>query len=284
MPEVAGWTSLVVTVPTDHAETVSDALWRLGAAGIEEQDEAEGTRLVAGYPTLDEAQIAAAALAADGHRPELRPVTDDGADAWRDWAGTVEAGPFVVHPAWLPLPPVGAHQRLLVLEPGRTFGSGSHPTSRLVLAAMARHLAPGARVLDVGCGSGILAVGAALLGAAEVVAVDIDPQAPEITRANAAANGVGDRVTGSGAALTEIAGRHRPFDLVLANLLAPTIRELAGGLTAATAASGRLIVSGLLADRWAEPVGHLIGLHPVEVDEDDGWVAVTLAPSTGARP
>lgn len=287
-----GWTRVVVDVEPADAELAADLLWGLDPAAIEEQAHGPLVRLLAGFADAEVARRAAEALAR--HRlgaAEVVPVLDDGLDAWRAWARPVPAGPFLLTPTWLAAE-AGAGEpgrrglRPLLVDPGRTFGSGSHPTTRLVLARAASLVRPGHRVLDVGCGSGILAVGAALLGAATVVGVDVDPAAPAATVANARANGVADRVTASDADLAEVAARpgdEARFDLVLANLLAPVVVDLAAHLAAVVAPGGRLVVSGLLAERWEPAVAAVQAagvpstrLAVESVDEEDGWVAVTL--------
>jgi ribosomal protein L11 methyltransferase len=188
----------------------------------------------------------------------------------------------VIVPAWLDH--AGAPGEVVVrLDPDRAFGSGNHPTTRLTLELAAPLLKGGARVLDVGSGSGVLSIAAAL-SEAEVVAIDVDPHALETTRANVARNHLDDRVTVDPRPLADVvadpaAGR---FDVVLANLLAPVVRELAPHLTVALAPQGRLIVSGLLEDRWRDAVDALTRpgrLEVAHVASRDGWVAVVLGPT-----
>lgn len=126
------------------------------------------------------------------------------------------------------------------LDPGAAFGTGAHPTTRLCLAWLDRHLQPGASVLDVGCGSGILAIAAAKLGAGRVIGTDIDPQALAIARANTAENDAAASYTDPdslGAAT---------FDIVLANILANPLKLLAPALLARVAPHGSLVLSGVL--------------------------------------
>lgn len=297
MDDETPWARVVVHVEPADAELAADLLWGFGPAAIEEQARPTSVRLVAGFADAARARQAAHALGERGvGRADVVPVGDDGLDGWRAWARPVAAGPFLVVPSWLADEPEvevevevegevevehadPARIRLLV-DPGRTFGSGSHPTTRLVLARLAALVRPGDRVLDVGCGSGILAVGAALAGAGSVHAIDVDPGAPAATTANAQANGVADRVTASTTPLASVADR---YDLVLANLLAPVVVELAGHLATVVAPGGHLVVSGLLADRWEPAVDAVLAAADppgssavAEVDEDDGWVAVTL--------
>lgn len=300
-PDPAGtdWTSVVVAVgaaddvtATIAAELAEDLLWGFSPPAVEEREVEGCTTVRSGFAEPAVARAAANALAAAGFTEvDVRAVDDDGSDGWRPWARVEEAGPFLLVPAWLdppsPDPPstvraVPTDARLtLILEPGSTFGSGSHPTTRLSLAAAARLLhdrqdptAP-TRVLDVGTGSGVLAVGAALLGAT-VDAIDVDPCSPAVAAANATANAVADRVTATTAPLAEVARTGEPYDLVLANLLAPVVRDLGAHLVAATRPGGHLVVSGLLADRWRGSVDGLTGCGVQRVDEEDGWVAVVL--------
>lgn len=286
------WTTVAVRTTPDRAELVADLLWGFGPPAVEERDGPEGRLVLAGFDDPGVAADAAVAVrgAALGS-VRLVPVTDDGLDGWRAWARVERAGPFLLVPTWLETPTPGAGDHVLHLDPGSTFGSGSHPTTRLVLERLAALVTPGASVLDVGCGSGILAIGAALLGAGHVEAIDIDPAAPAVTAANAARNGAADRVTASTRPLAEVAravgsgdapgtgsgsGPAAGFDVVAANLLAPVVVDLAADLVAVVADQGRLVVSGLLADRWEPAVSALDGLEVVDVATAEGWAAVTL--------
>ncbi len=278
---------MVVDAATDDAELAADVLWQAGAAAIEEQSSASTVRLLAGYPSVVDADGAAALARGAGWTVvAVTPVVDDGLDGWRRFARVERAGRVVLVPAWLD-PPVADPDDLLVrLDPGPTFGSGSHPTTRLVAAVTADQVRPGDQVLDVGTGSGALAVVAALAGAGEVVGLDVDPASAEVVAANALRNDVGGVVQVDHRPLAALVAAGSRFDLVLANLLAPVVVDLAADLVAALAPEGRLVVSGLLADRWAVATDHLEGLVVEEVTTDEGWAAVTLRhPSRhGARP
>lgn len=206
------------------------------------------------------------------------------AEAWKAHYTPQRVGPFLVIPSWLEDDGLAADAaaRVIRLDPGMAFGTGQHPTTRLCLEALAERVRPGDRVLDVGIGSGILAIGAGLLGAGAVVGVDIDPQAAATARANAAANGVDvDARAGSLDALAE-APAAAPFDVVVANLLAPTVIELAGGLAAATRPGGVLIASGILAEQADDVAAALTaaGIAAPDVRADGDWVA--LVASRGA--
>ncbi|MCU1353656.1 MAG: ribosomal protein methyltransferase [Acidimicrobiales bacterium] len=272
-----------VAVAPAHVELVSDLLWSAGARGIEERPAGPSVLLLAGFDDLAAAERGAASLrpgaAVDTTPPVASlevvplPADDEWLDAWRAHARAQRAGPFVVVPAWLDPPTAAAGTVTLVIDPGRAFGSGSHPTTRLVLGEVARLVAPGDRVLDVGCGSGVLAVAAARVGAGRVVAVDINPAAVVATEANAAANGVDGVVTASATPLADVSGA---FAVVLANLLAPDIVRLAADLAARVAPDGFLVLSGLLADRWPATTAHLPGWTVEHEAVDEGWAAITL--------
>jgi ribosomal protein L11 methyltransferase len=157
------------------------------------------------------------------------------------------------------------------------FGTGLHPTTRLCLAELERVADDGrvgeARVLDVGCGSGILAIAAARLGATSVLGVDTDPIAVEATAANAATNGLGDRIAARDGSLPTDGG---PFDLVLANLIASVLVALAPLLAAELRAGGTLIASGIYVDREAEvrAAFEAAGLDVRERSAEGDWVAL----------
>ena len=271
------WTRVVVEVGPGEAELVADVLWQFSPAAIEEQDADGLTVLLAGFDNPAQASAAAtAAQALTVGSVRVVPVTNDGLDGWRAWAAVERAQPFVIVPPWLDAPVVGPSEHVLWMDPARTFGSGSHPTTRLVLSRLPSLITPTTTVLDVGCGSGILAIGSALLGAARVDGIEVDPESPGATQANAERNGVGPVVRASTASLSSVAQTGTTYDLVLANLLAPVIVELAVELVRVVAPEGTLVVSGLLSDRWEEAAGALAGLSVAEVVVSDGWAAINL--------
>ncbi|GAB3774513.1 50S ribosomal protein L11 methyltransferase [Ramlibacter monticola] len=174
---------------------------------------------------------------------------------------------FWIVPSWHE-PPAGARQ-VIRLDPGLAFGTGTHPTTRMCLRWIARHAPAGQRVLDYGCGSGILAIGAAKHGAAQVDAVDIDEAAVRSTEANAQANGV--QLT---AGLPERAkGR---YDSVLANILATPLKVLAPLLASHVAPGGALVLAGILARQAQELKDAYEPYCQLDVsDEEDGWILMT---------
>jgi ribosomal protein L11 methyltransferase len=202
-------------------------------------------------------QFAEAALEAD---IEMRLVADeDWAEAWKEHFHVERYGQrIVVVPSWR------THNALpgdiiLTLDPGMAFGTGQHETTRMCLEAIERTVKPGMRVLDVGCGSGILAIAAAKLGAVNVAAIDIDPVCVKVAASNNSINKTEVAVAeGTMGALWPFAvaatGR---YDIVVANIIARAIVGMANDLAAALATGGRLIVSGVIGERETEVVSAL---------------------------
>jgi ribosomal protein L11 methyltransferase len=173
---------------------------------------------------------------------------------------------FWIVPTWHEPPAQATH--IIRLDPGLAFGTGTHPTTRMCLRWIAGHPAAG-RVLDYGCGSGILAIGAAKFGAEEVVAVDIDEAAVQSTRLNAQANAV-ELSTG----LPELASGR--YDVVLANILATPLKVLAPLLCAHVRPGGHLVLAGILARQEAELIEAYAPYCQLSVtDREDGWVLMT---------
>jgi ribosomal protein L11 methyltransferase len=174
---------------------------------------------------------------------------------------------FWIVPTWHE-PPAQARE-VIRLDPGLAFGTGTHPTTRMCLRWIAKHPPQGQRVLDYGCGSGILAIGAAKFGAASVDAVDIDPAAVQSTEANAQANRVQLR-----AGLPDQASGQ--YDTVLANILATPLKVLAPLLCGHVGAGGALVLAGILARQADELKEAYAPYAQLEVsDEEDGWILMT---------
>ncbi|HEU0199244.1 MAG TPA: 50S ribosomal protein L11 methyltransferase, partial [Burkholderiaceae bacterium] len=184
-------------------------------------------------------------------------------------------------PSWH-TPPEDPTAVVLRLDPGVAFGTGTHPTTRLCLQWLEANLPPNARVLDYGCGSGILAIAAARLGAREVAGTDIDPQALAAAQANASANGVSGNYT---------APEHLPpgaFDVVLANILTNPLQVLAPVLLARVAPHGALVLSGVLERQAAAVIETYAAVDPgVPLSvwrSEEGWVCLTGARAQGEQP
>jgi ribosomal protein L11 methyltransferase len=208
--------------------------------------------------------------------PRIQPVAEqDWAEAWKAHFTVTRVGRrVVVVPAWRDYAPQPGDV-VLKLDPGMAFGTGLHPTTQMCLVALEDLVRPGMHVLDVGCGSGILALAAAKLGAASVLAVDTDAVAVAATRANIAANaakGIVRVELGS----FEVAGEST-YDLGLANILAPVIiRLLASGLAACVRLDGLLVAAGIIEEQEAGVVAALedAGFALVERRQVKDWVTL----------
>jgi ribosomal protein L11 methyltransferase len=297
---------LLLLAPEDRVETVSDALsFELGALAVSVEDADADTgaeHALFGEPGMpaprggwqrsvlralftheEEATEAATLLlaqdwASDVHLQSMSQVAD------QDWVrltqsqfAPVEITPdFWIVPSWHEAP--AAATRVIHLDPGLAFGTGTHPTTRMCLRWIATHAAQRSaqwsRVLDYGCGSGILAIGAALFGARDVDAVDIDPAAVESTRTNAQANG------GLLNAGLPDASQGR-YPLVLANILAVPLKLLAPLLCGHLADRGDLVLAGILerqADELKEAYAPWCDLRVS--DTEDGWILMTAQRSS----
>ena len=306
--EPAGtWLELSIAADHEAVEAVSEILARVAPGGVSvempyrlvaeglaaELDTAQPATIRAYLPALDGAAAERAIadvsrdlghLQAFGLRPigelEVRPVhVEDWAAAWKQHFPVLRVGRrLVIRPTWR------RHRArpgdvVLALDPGMAFGTGLHPTTRLCLAGIERWadegIVAGARAIDVGCGSGILAIAAAKLGAAEVLGVDTDPVAVESTIANARRNRLARRIPARRGSLPAAGG---PWDLVLANLIASLLVLLAGDLAAALRPSGRMLASGIFIDREPEVRAAFVaaGLVIRERTGEGDWVALDV--------
>jgi ribosomal protein L11 methyltransferase len=210
---------------------------------------------------------------------ETRVVNEeDWAEAWKDHFPVLHVGRrIVIRPSWREYEATD-DEVVLSLDPGMAFGTGLHPTTRLCLAAIedlsTREMLRAASVLDVGCGSGILAIAAALLGANDVLGVDTDPLAVETTLRNAALNDVGGRIRARQGSVPLAGGD--TFDVVLANLVASLLIDLAQPLAASLNDEGTLVASGIFADRESEvrTAFESVGLRVVGSTRETDWVAL----------
>jgi len=197
--------------------------------------------------------------------------------AWRRHLRARRIGRVVVRPSWRPVR-ARAGEVVVEIGPGMAFGTGGHPTTALCLKALASLVSVGDRVLDVGTGTGILAIAALKLGAAWALALDIDPQAVRAALDNARRNGVADRVEVRQGTLTPEVVREGPFQVVMANIDGLTIRRLAPLLAQSLAPGGWLVVSGFLSEGAQEVEEALAaaGLRPREVMSEGVWAALVM--------
>lgn len=266
---------LRIAVPRTNADLISGELWRLGTLGIEERDEGAQIVLLAGFSSAHTAEAAARSLETFSVVEEFE--SSDYLDVWREFATIYRAGNrVVIRPPWVHYEPK-ASELVVGIDPGRSFGSGSHPSTRLALAELEQLLEGNESVLDVGCGSGILSVAAARLGATRVLGIDIDPAAIEVTTRNAKSNGVADLVTATAIPIEAADGT---YDVVISNMLASLLTSHGPNLLTMVRPGRRLVLSGLLSsqvDQVADSCTPLQLLTTRHCDAGEGdWVSVTL--------
>lgn len=276
---------LVVSV--DEAEMAAADLYELDTVGVEEVltlsvGNINHVHLRAGFAS-DEAAVEAERTLWRDH-PSWNPrfeviLGDDWLDAWREHFTELTIGRLRVIPDWdgaQPSAPAGGSALTLRMDPKRAWGTGGHPSTQLVLNAMQSAGASpvGGSVLDVGCGSGILALASVLLGARTAHGIDVDRAAIAVTLENAGRNGLADRVT---AAWLPVQQCTRAYDLVLANILAPVLIELADEMQRVTQAGGTIVVAGLVEDQVDRVIGAFDRCRVVEITSNGGWRCIVMA-------
>ena len=289
------WLSITIQTDCQHAESLADALLDAGALSASIEDADAGTpeetpqfgepgsvttpgwersrviALVEAGTDIDELLEACAPLAGLEQTPaySVKKVEE------QNWVQLTQSqfdpirisGRLWIVPSWHTAPDPDAI--VLVLDPGMAFGTGSHPTTRLCLEWLERKVTDGASLLDYGCGSGILAIAAARLGAREVLGVDIDPQAVSAAQSNAERNEVSARFADSA---REIKGQ---FDIVVANILSNPLKALAPAICSHVRPGGQLALSGILADQAEELIAAYAPWVPLAVaDTREGWVCL----------
>jgi ribosomal protein L11 methyltransferase len=282
--------ALVLTAPPDELELLAAQLFEHGALGVELQEPEQ--QLMPGTPPLPPgagrciAHFTGRDAAADSARELGRaeaPVEvaeDDWSVAWRKHHRPLRVGPRSwVQPPWEDAPAVAGEARVLI-DPGMAFGTGSHPTTALCLERLDELLAamPGADVLDVGTGSGVIALLAVKLGAGRVCGTENDPIALAAARRGAELNGIApERIRWALADPEELPVA--AYQIVVANIVLNTLVELAPAIARKVASGGRLVLSGLLAAQAdeAEAAYAAQGLSPAARAERDGWARVELS-------
>jgi ribosomal protein L11 methyltransferase len=234
---------LAVSVLPDLRETL---VARLALAGFEAFEESpDGVAAYAPVGTVDRAALAGALESVGVHTADETTVPDQNWNA--AWEATIQptrVGPFVIAPTWADLPDDLAALTVLRVDPKMAFGTGYHESTRLALGLLAPRVPAGGRVLDVGAGTGVLALAALKTGAASAIGVDIDPWSVENACENAALNGVADRFENRLGSIEEIP--ETGFDLVLANILRSILVPMMPDLAARLTPGGTLILAGIL--------------------------------------
>ncbi len=308
------WLEITVNCSPEHAEAVADVLARYAPGGVAIQQNTldlkgdewqpdgplEPVAAVRVYlpiePGLEEKrQQVEEAL---WHLRQIAPIPEpqfstvaeeEWANAWKEHFFVTRIGQrFVIRPSWRDYTPQ-PEDVVIELDPSMAFGTGLHPTTQMCLQALEKHVKPGDRVLDLGTGSGILAIGAAKLGAAMCLATDIDPVAVESARANVAANHVSDRVQVEQGSLAQVSSikcqiSNAPFEIwnlkfniLLVNILSKIIIELAGqGLEHVVRPGGLAVFAGLIDTQEDDVRAALehIGLHVIERNPAQDWVGL----------
>jgi ribosomal protein L11 methyltransferase len=288
LPQKRTWFSIAVTVTSEAREAIEYGLMEAGALGTETRDADANVGVLGYFETRPDIATLRAALL-DALRIyslaqtslidlEVSEIADhDWLAEWkRNWQ-PVEVGRFIIAPPWSEPSAVAGgpldNRITIFIEPGMAFGTGTHETTRLCLKAVEKHFRGGC-FLDVGTGTGILAIAAAkTFLAARVEACDTDADAIEIARENARLNGVGDQITFSVGTVDE---QTLSADLVCANLTAPVIIELLPSLLGATC--GRLVLSGILDSQIELVQSRLLELDVTapEIDQDGEWIALVV--------
>lgn len=268
------WFTLIVQIPLAQREELEAALWDCSIAGFEERevDDCIEYRIGTMYPEqlqniLDPALIVAV--------QSTSPTA--GLDEWRQFAKVEKAGRCAIVPTWCEYEPE-ENEIVVVIDPEYSFGSGSHPTTRLCAELLCDFVQPADSVADIGCGSGVLSVVAAKLGASVVCATDIDPHALTMTQQNAARNEVVVHVASRAEEFIQSS-----FAIVVANIGAAVLQQLAPLLSQLT--NRHLLLSGVLAEQQHDVVSSFSSLDFSLVEErrEGEWVAFVLQNARFAR-
>jgi ribosomal protein L11 methyltransferase len=300
------WLELTVKVHPDAVESVSELMSRYSSEGvvieepIELIDDGQAYRVREGEPVTVHAYVPM-----DGTEEEARQRISEGlwhfasigahfvgnletksvneedwANAWKEHFHVTQIGKrIIIRPSWREYTPKD-EEVVITLDPGMAFGTGLHPTTRLCLEEVERRTRPGMRVLDVGTGSGILALAAAKLGATHVYAIDNSSVAVESATENATLNGQSERIEAVLGTLDEEAAQRMAgqYDLVLANIIAHIIGSIAPQLAQVLAPDGQLVASGIIEARRQDAEAPLLaaGLELVEQRMIEDWMVLVL--------
>lgn len=281
MNDPARHSVLKVRVASDQLELAQLRLWELGARGLEERDATtllggpvEGTAWVlASFPD-DQAARRALREMRNAYEADLVYVEHRDWDTeWRRGFGSQRIGRRLwLRPSWEPAEG-GPNDVVVTIDPGNAFGSGDHETTRLVLQVLERRVTGGERVLDVGCGSGILSIAAVLLGASLADAIDVDDDAVATARRNASLNQVSRRFRASTQPLRNVAS---VYDVVVANIETRVLVPMAAELRSRVASGGFVVLSGALREEREELLSAFSSMQVDEVLEEGEWLACVL--------
>ncbi len=289
------WTKIIIKLPEEEAVNASLLLSEYCPGGFQFEDLPGGhSTIISGYipddnnagPALRGVETFIAKL--EKLLPDSQSVTlstesvieQDWGEKWKEHFKTVRVSEhIVVKPSWEKYKPK-KNEILIDMDPGMAFGTGLHATTRMALRLIERLFSekqsPPEKIIDVGTGTGILAIACALFGAPQVLAMDNDPDAVAAAQKNVAANKVSEKTGVTGTDLFEI---HDSYDLVIANIIHDTLLELADNLTGKIAGGGRIILSGILTGEQEQSILAAYrkrGLHPLTTIHEEEWAALLL--------
>lgn len=293
------WLEVSLTVNGEAAEAVADVLTRFAPEGVaieglqfevtpDDHGVPVGDVIVRAYLAADDQLEATRAKLEEAlwHLGQLLPLPaptyqsiadKDWSESWKANFQPIRVGKrLMIVPAWLN-PPLAPEDIPIRLDPGMAFGTGTHPTTQLCLTAIEKHVRPGQAVLDLGTGSGILAITAAKLGAGPVWALDIDPEAVRVAGENTIANGVADQIQIQQGSLAEVLRANYSAPFVVANILARILNDMLDrGLAQTVKPGGLIVLSGILDSQAYEARAHLTsnGLTLLAQEHIDDWVAL----------
>lgn len=280
------WRSVLIECEPGFEDAVSECIFESGFSGIEERSAAGRTRFTAFYtpaPVSDPFEVFRGMLARmrgdGGAAPAVVLAVADVPAAdweakWREGLGAVEAGRLlVVRPSWVPYDNRDGRIEIII-DPKMAFGTGGHATTHLCLEALERIAPAGKTVLDAGCGSGVLSIAAAKLGASRVYGFDNDPFSIDNANENILLNGVSGRVRAELADLGQVSPE--PADLLLANLISGVLITFLAKFRTLLNPGGVAVFSGILAEEEDRFAGHLAGqdFRLLAVEHRDEWIAV----------
>ena len=293
------WVELSIDTPSEFVEPLTQVFTEHGEGGVaielpaghnpDEGEEApipervtvttyipHDNRLEGRYARIDTA-VRLVAYVGDVSDLRVRVVEEEEwQDAWKDHFHVLRVGTrTVIVPTWRTYEP-RENDVIISLDPGMAFGTGHHPTTRMCLELLEQHVKPGDRVLDLGCGSGVLSIAAAKLGASKVFGLEIDPVAASVAERNLRENGVQEVVITDEATLPHPRVVAGGYDLLVANVSAKVITELAEHIVGAVRSGGALIFSGILDKQRSEVLERMVALG-VEFEDgltDADWVAL----------
>ena len=292
---------VAVEVESNYTDTVADLFWEFNTGGVSIEDplliwqyinaqiwdayefpenvlQAERATVRAYFPLseninllLDQLNEKLKALSISFNLYFQEIDEEAWANSWKKYFKPLEVGEFLIKPTWETIPSGKEAKKVIEIDPGMAFGTGTHATTALVLEALPRYISPGKVVADVGTGSGILAIASALLGADKVYALDIDPVAVNIARENVNLNNLESKITVLENDL--LSGLELEVDVIIANIIAAVIKELAPDAYQKLKPGGIFIGSGIILEREQEVLDKLLnsGFTLVERQNRGEW-------------